>query len=65
MIFTKGEIEILELCALCKDLPVETNDVSEQEIIDILLYYKFLRKKLMVIGGKNNMVLISLVKFCY
>ena len=44
MIFTKGEIEILGLCALCKDLPVETGGISEQEAIDVLLLYGFLRK---------------------
>lgn len=44
MIFTKGEIEILVLCALCKDLPVETGGISEQEAINILLFYGLLRK---------------------
>ncbi len=44
MIFTKGEIEILGLCALCKDLPVETSGILEQEAIDVLLFYGLLRK---------------------
>ncbi len=44
MIFTKGEIEILGLCALCKDLPVETSGISEQEAINVLLFYGLLRK---------------------
>ena len=33
MMFTKGEIETLGLRALCKDLPAETDDRSEQEAI--------------------------------
>ena len=44
MIFTCAEIEVLALCAWCKDLPVDKAQIFPQDIIDLLCSLKLIRQ---------------------
>lgn len=44
MMFTRGEVETLGLCALCKDLPAETDDRLELKAIEDLVALGYMRK---------------------
>lgn len=43
LILSNAEIEVLALCAWCKDLPIEQSKNIPAEIIDMLLYFGFIR----------------------
>lgn len=44
MIFTCAEIDVLALCAWCKDLPVDKTQIFPQDIIDLLCSLKLIRQ---------------------